>query len=489
MSVSSRNLVALVALSVVALALIGQEANAAPPGYTRSAGIGVNHGGTATLTDYQVRLTINTMELITSGQMQPDADDMVFTLGQCDGAVLPHFIESGVNTATTVVWVKVPSLPVGMTPLLMWHGNPTATATSAARGVFIGTGVANDPISSTNQVVVAMTNTADQTQRGFRFTANVPALVVEFGKREPTGTNRFVTLFNFTTQAIVRQVTVTGAAGTYGYTSTAPFWLTAGQQYTIQVYGNTGDSYYYGTSSQLSADLTYGDLRYCNGCTQNTFPTDALAGYHYGQPDFRYYKRLTTTPEPTQVAVTAACTESATCDTDCTAPLCGDGVLNTSATETCDDGNTIDTDACRASCAAARCGDGVVHTGVEACDDGNANDTDTCRNNCMVAAAPCGDGVVQTGEACDDGNTVETDACRNNCAAAACGDGVVEEGVELCDDGNALADDGCDPDCTMHFIADGCCSTDRSPRAPLVSALLALLVAFAVTRRRRSRSP
>lgn len=79
------------------------------------------------------------------------------------------------------------------------------------------------------------------------------------------------------------------------------------------------------------------------------------------------------------------------------------------------------------------CGDGVLDPG-EACDDGNAADDDACRNTCVVAA--CGDGVVQVGvEACDDGNAADNDACRNTCVAAACGDGVVQMGVEFCDEG------------------------------------------------------
>ncbi|MEM9691974.1 MAG: hypothetical protein AAGA56_05490 [Myxococcota bacterium] len=44
--------------------------------------------------------------------------------------------------------------------------------------------------------------------------------------------------------------------------------------------------------------------------------------------------------------------ESATCDADCTAVACGDGVQNQTANEGCDDGNTDDDDACAADCSA-----------------------------------------------------------------------------------------------------------------------------------------
>jgi cysteine-rich repeat protein len=42
---------------------------------------------------------------------------------------------------------------------------------------------------------------------------------------------------------------------------------------------------------------------------------------------------------------------SQTCDADCTAPHCGDGVVNPAADEECDDGNAEELDACSSQCA------------------------------------------------------------------------------------------------------------------------------------------
>ncbi|MCY1071678.1 hypothetical protein OV090_43440 [Nannocystis sp. RBIL2] len=44
--------------------------------------------------------------------------------------------------------------------------------------------------------------------------------------------------------------------------------------------------------------------------------------------------------------------ESAECDDDCTAPVCGDGVLNLLAGEVCDDGNLLGGDGCTPACLA-----------------------------------------------------------------------------------------------------------------------------------------
>jgi len=78
--------------------------------------------------------------------------------------------------------------------------------------------------------------------------------------------------------------------------------------------------------------------------------------------------------------------ESATCDANCTLAFCGDGTLNTTAGETCDDFNLDNTDSCTNTCQAASCGDGFLQTGVEACDDGNVFNGDGCQDDCAVAS-------------------------------------------------------------------------------------------------------
>ena len=81
------------------------------------------------LTDYQVCITIDTASLISAGKMQANCSDIRFV----DSAnnELPYWIESGVNTNSTKVWVKVPSIPLnGTTLIYMYYGNPDATSHS-----------------------------------------------------------------------------------------------------------------------------------------------------------------------------------------------------------------------------------------------------------------------------------------------------------------------------------------------------------------------
>jgi cysteine-rich repeat protein len=161
---------------------------------------------------------------------------------------------------------------------------------------------------------------------------------------------------------------------------------------------------------------------------------------------------------------------SAGCDFDCTFSICGDGVLN-SLEEACDDGNDLVGDGCvrcqiellvcgngvveageacdtagasptcDADCTAVSCGDGVVNPSAgEQCDTTFA--TATCDDDCTVAF--CGDGMLNTvsGEACDAAGM--SAICDYDCTIPHCGDGVVNhQAGEVCDDANTGSGDGC----------------------------------------------
>ncbi|HUQ06625.1 MAG TPA: DUF4215 domain-containing protein [Kofleriaceae bacterium] len=138
--------------------------------------------------------------------------------------------------------------------------------------------------------------------------------------------------------------------------------------------------------------------------------------------------------------------QSATCDVDCSLPLCFDGILNTAATEACDPG--LLTGTCDNDCTLATCGDGRVNIlAGEECDDTNQDNLDGCDAQCHWEDS-CPDGSTQPlyGEECDDNNLVNTDDCVD-CAFAACGDGFAWAGNEQCDDGNTTNGDGCNENC------------------------------------------
>lgn len=131
--------------------------------------------------------------------------------------------------------------------------------------------------------------------------------------------------------------------------------------------------------------------------------------------------------------------------------VCGDGLME--GAEECDNGVANGPAGnCTPACTLPVCGDGFAHP-TEGCDDGNAAEDDACHSDCTPAS--CGDGVVQQGvELCDDGNLSDTDGCTTMCTLASCGDGVLQPG-ELCDDGNASNADACLSTCVPASCGDG----------------------------------
>lgn len=78
-----------------------------------------------TLNEYQVSLTIDTASLIASGEMNIDGSDILF-FDTDDLTILPYWIESGINTTSTKIWIKIPSIPNGNKDIFIYYGNPSA---------------------------------------------------------------------------------------------------------------------------------------------------------------------------------------------------------------------------------------------------------------------------------------------------------------------------------------------------------------------------
>lgn len=93
----------------------------------------INNPGSA-LSNYQVKLTVNTSTLIGASKMLSSGNDIRFTDASCNN--LSYWIESGINTATTVIWVKASSLPAGNTTIYMYYGYSSATAGSDGDATF-----------------------------------------------------------------------------------------------------------------------------------------------------------------------------------------------------------------------------------------------------------------------------------------------------------------------------------------------------------------
>lgn len=89
----------------------------------------VNNPNASPLTDHQVLITVNTAALVAAGHMQADGDDIRFFGSSVCCEEYPYFIDSGMNSTVTKIWVKLPSVPAGGSATFkMFYGNPTASA-------------------------------------------------------------------------------------------------------------------------------------------------------------------------------------------------------------------------------------------------------------------------------------------------------------------------------------------------------------------------
>ena len=95
-----------------------------------------NPGGAFTY--YLALLTVDTAAPITAGTMRADGGDIRFVDNST--AEYNYWIESGLNTSATKIWVKVPSVPLGYTTFGLYYGDANATHTNAATDVF-GSGI------------------------------------------------------------------------------------------------------------------------------------------------------------------------------------------------------------------------------------------------------------------------------------------------------------------------------------------------------------
>ncbi|MBR4984270.1 MAG: DUF4215 domain-containing protein [Proteobacteria bacterium] len=139
---------------------------------------------------------------------------------------------------------------------------------------------------------------------------------------------------------------------------------------------------------------------------------------------------------------------------NCRISGCGDGILDGSNKEECDDGNLSDEDMCTSKCTLPKCGDGIVSPAIgEVCDDGiNDGGYGHCGYGCSYEPPKCGDGIVDQahGELCDDGPDMAggygkcTKACKYE---EYCGDHIVQDAYEQCDDGDQNGKGSCTAQC------------------------------------------
>ena len=255
----------------------------------------IKNNSTGQITNIQILIKLNTYNLIDSNMMQGDGSDIAFTTDCNATSYLLHYLEGYINTDSTKIWLKIPSIgPNDSILVYLRYGKPETPSLSTLN-VFEG------PWSSTDSLIMDTSWTVSSCQRGFRFYPNQDVLLTHLGKRVPNSTARYVTLFDFQTQSILRQLIVDGGVpGQYNYNElSTPIWLQSNHDYVMAVFNGVNDMYYNGWSTQTSQHLTYVEGRHQNMCSQNSFPTQYYSLHINGIPDFLYYVKNTVSPAPT----------------------------------------------------------------------------------------------------------------------------------------------------------------------------------------------
>lgn len=87
------------------------------------------------LNNFQVKVIINTQDLILAGKLRYDGGDIRFT--NSSGTQLSYWFDpSTFNTTTTEFWVKVDNIPDGGNTIYLFYGNPSAAYISSGDATF-----------------------------------------------------------------------------------------------------------------------------------------------------------------------------------------------------------------------------------------------------------------------------------------------------------------------------------------------------------------
>ncbi|PLW92111.1 MAG: hypothetical protein C0592_12360 [Marinilabiliales bacterium] len=89
------------------------------------------------MNDFPVRMVINTQTPIGTGDMDSNGDDIRFTSDSCGYNLLPYWIESGINTDSTVIFVKADFVGANASDsIFMFYGSAGAAPMSNIDSVF-----------------------------------------------------------------------------------------------------------------------------------------------------------------------------------------------------------------------------------------------------------------------------------------------------------------------------------------------------------------
>jgi|GEM_PF-6758963 len=121
-------------LTLALLSTFTTPASADLPGWSYRAPVTITGSGSE-VSDYPVLVDVDTAGLVAAGKIASDCGDIRFTAA--DGStLLSYWVQSGANTDSTKIWVKVQSIHSGGTTIYIYYGNPDASSQSNKQDTF-----------------------------------------------------------------------------------------------------------------------------------------------------------------------------------------------------------------------------------------------------------------------------------------------------------------------------------------------------------------
>jgi len=284
--------------SAIIVALFSLSAYAQPAGWQYNLPIIVTNTNTQ-LIGYVMPIVINTHALILAGQMQANGSDIRFGTPCTGTKSYGYYIDSGINTTSTLIYVRIDTLEPNQTlNLYMFYGGGPNVAPASTYTILNGPIAMDAPLGTINSFASPF-----ETNETFGavFTPNQNLVVTQLGKNAyPANLAEPVKLWD-AVGGLITQTTVAGPTNTFNYSTLAtPIPLFAGKTYTLSIYypgNNTGYSYS-DINLAFSPQINYvGYTAYYGG---NVFPNgNPYSGEIIGIPDMKYYYAASVSNPPT----------------------------------------------------------------------------------------------------------------------------------------------------------------------------------------------
>ncbi|MCB0704079.1 MAG: DUF2341 domain-containing protein [Saprospiraceae bacterium] len=106
------------------------------PGWSYFSELSIDNSAGTALSDYTVRMEVNTGALVSAGKLNADGSDLRFLDSDCN--LYHYWMDSLATSSNNVIWVKIPNIPAaGNMTIYAYYGNTDAEAYANGDSTFV----------------------------------------------------------------------------------------------------------------------------------------------------------------------------------------------------------------------------------------------------------------------------------------------------------------------------------------------------------------